>query len=485
MKFGYFCNTTNWDHKPYQQLLDETKEITTYCDENNWNSIWYTEHHFNHEGMESCTNPLMMGVDAAARTKQIRIGQACNVITFHNPIRLAEDIALLDQLSGGRVEVGIGRGIYGREAINMNKEAIDALIEKNPKLLSPRAKLETMVPSNYCLHRSWGFGKIVDYNAADDRLIIDFEDGKHGHAMAPAFCVDKLDILLPNDLLVRSRTEADAIETMIKKQPADLICEMVSASENQAMMASEIERLLARVIGPIKYKKWWTATKKVLVKDPRIGVPLKKTEPYIYRDEPVKPEDEILEQFHGTKNSMQKIELGEKLYALSENISVVREEMPQILTELTDAIANAKSLSQANRLHGVWVRNNLARDLHEDVETLEPSSASILDATNDYSELAAELPAQYFKRYLDLISRTYPDKWQSMVEDLLRNSSGKFTSECINFMLEHEMQERISYCLDRWLKEQTIKGPLLFWVVNVCNNAGVNESVRLEPSGLF
>jgi len=65
----------------------------------------------------------MMGVDAAARTKQIRIGQACNVITFHNPIRLAEDIALLDQLSGGRVDVGIGRGIYGREAINMNKEA--------------------------------------------------------------------------------------------------------------------------------------------------------------------------------------------------------------------------------------------------------------------------------------------------------------------------------------------------------------------------
>ena len=33
MKFGYFCNTTNWDHKPYDQLLNETQEITTYCDE--------------------------------------------------------------------------------------------------------------------------------------------------------------------------------------------------------------------------------------------------------------------------------------------------------------------------------------------------------------------------------------------------------------------------------------------------------------------
>ena len=123
MKFGYFCNTTNWTHKPYDKLLDETREITKYCDNKKWNSIWYTEHHFNHEGMESLTNPLMMGVDAAARTSNIRIGQACNVITFHNPIRMAEDIALLDQLSKGRVEVGIGRGIYGREAINLNKEA--------------------------------------------------------------------------------------------------------------------------------------------------------------------------------------------------------------------------------------------------------------------------------------------------------------------------------------------------------------------------
>jgi len=361
----------------------------------------------------------------------------------------------------------------------MNKEAIDALIEKNPKLVSARAKLESMAPGNYCLHRSWGFGKIVDYDESTGRIIIDFEDGKDGHAMAPAFCVDKLEILKPEDMLVRSRTEPEVVEEMIKKKPADLILEILRVSDNQAMMTSEIERTLSRVIGPIKYKKWWTATKKVLVVDPRIGVPLKKTEPYIYRDEPVKPEVEILEQFHGTKNSKQKILLGEKLYALSENISVIREEMPQILAELTDAIANAKSLSQADRLHGVWVRNNLARDLHEDVESLEPSSGSILDSTNDYSELAANLPAAYFKRYLDLIRRTYPDKWVQMLEDLLRNSSGKFTSETINFMLEHELNERISYCLDRWLNEQTIKGPLLFWVVK--NRNSKKYSSIIEP----
>ncbi|MGB0259634.1 MAG: hypothetical protein ACPGES_13370, partial [Coraliomargarita sp.] len=45
----------------------------------------------------------------------------------------------------------------------MNKEAIDTLIANNPKLAGARAKLEAMAPGNYCLHRSWGFGKIVDF----------------------------------------------------------------------------------------------------------------------------------------------------------------------------------------------------------------------------------------------------------------------------------------------------------------------------------
>jgi len=123
MKIGYFCNITNWKKKPYKQILDEARDIAMYCDKKNWDSIWFTEHHFNHEGMEACPNPLMMCADIAARTKQIRLGQACNVITFWNPIRLAEDIATLDHLSNGRVEVGIGRGVYGREAIHMNVEA--------------------------------------------------------------------------------------------------------------------------------------------------------------------------------------------------------------------------------------------------------------------------------------------------------------------------------------------------------------------------
>lgn len=124
MDFGYFLNQNNLHlTKPFHQVVDEGREIAVYCDQNNWHSIWTTEHHFGHEGLEVCPNPILMSTDLAARTERIRIGQAANIITFRNPIQIAEDLAMLDHMSGGRLEVAVGRGLYPREATNMNPGA--------------------------------------------------------------------------------------------------------------------------------------------------------------------------------------------------------------------------------------------------------------------------------------------------------------------------------------------------------------------------
>lgn len=135
MKFGIF-SYLNGPGKldQYDTFLDEERELSVYCDENGYDSIWFTEHHFGHEGNELISNPILMGADIAARTKNIRIGQAANVITFWHPLRLAEDLAMLDQLSKGRVEVGLARGLYGREAANLNTLADPKNQEQNRKL---------------------------------------------------------------------------------------------------------------------------------------------------------------------------------------------------------------------------------------------------------------------------------------------------------------------------------------------------------------
>lgn len=104
----------------YREVMEEAREFAVAADRAGFWSVWYTEHHFGHEAQELTPNPVLMGADIAARTTDIRIGQAASIVTFWHPLRLAEDLALLDQLSGGRVEVGVGRGLYGREALNLN-----------------------------------------------------------------------------------------------------------------------------------------------------------------------------------------------------------------------------------------------------------------------------------------------------------------------------------------------------------------------------
>ena len=61
MRFGYFANTNNRHLiKPYRQVLDETVDLARFLDDHQWQSIWFTEHHFGHEGFEVCPNPVMM-----------------------------------------------------------------------------------------------------------------------------------------------------------------------------------------------------------------------------------------------------------------------------------------------------------------------------------------------------------------------------------------------------------------------------------------
>lgn len=118
----------------YHAVMNEAREFARAADSAGFWSAWYTEHHFGHEGFEITPNPLMMGADIAAHTENLRIGQAASVATFWHPLRLAEDIAMLDQLSGGRVEVGLGRGLYGREAMNLNTLADPGDQEQNRAL---------------------------------------------------------------------------------------------------------------------------------------------------------------------------------------------------------------------------------------------------------------------------------------------------------------------------------------------------------------
>ena len=124
MKIGYFSNPWNINHeRAYKDVFNEVRELALFCEDAGFDNFWLAEHHFSIWGREMLPNPLMMATDIAARTHRIRIGLSAAIITFWHPLRLAEDLALSDQLCDGRLEVGVGRGNYGLEGLNLNPKA--------------------------------------------------------------------------------------------------------------------------------------------------------------------------------------------------------------------------------------------------------------------------------------------------------------------------------------------------------------------------
>ena len=349
----------------------------------------------------------------------------------------------------------------------MNLEVIDRLIEKDPSLESSRPALEAMKEGACCIHRSWGFGQISGYDPEREMILIDFEEeDRKNHAMDPVFCLGKLEVLPDDHILSKHRSNPSEVETMAKKEPVNLVISILGNCEDGCAQTREIERILSYLLGPTKGKKWWTATKKLLVKDPRVAVPNKKTEPYVLRDEPVKPEQEVLLDFFDEKRSTHKIILAEKLFDLATEKEDLQADLPRVLHELTVAIMEARNLTQAERLYGIWVRNNLARDVEEDVEKLEPTSASILDECKDeLPALADQLPTKFHRRFLDLISRVYEENWKTTVVHLLQNTSFKFSGECAHFLVDKEESKLLLKSLNNSLDEQTLKAPVLLWIL--------------------
>ncbi|MEC9050858.1 MAG: LLM class flavin-dependent oxidoreductase, partial [Actinomycetota bacterium] len=113
MKFGIMNLFPVSDGASDHQVLRETLEEIELADDLGFDSVWLAEHHFSKYGILG--SPVNFGMAVAERTKRITIGTAVLVLPLHDPLRLAEDIAALDVLSGGRVTIGVGRGYQPQE----------------------------------------------------------------------------------------------------------------------------------------------------------------------------------------------------------------------------------------------------------------------------------------------------------------------------------------------------------------------------------
>ena len=123
MKFGTFLLMQSPSARSSQEIYARGVEVAQAAETLGFRSVWLAEHHFSTYGYLS--RPVQLATYIAAKTTRLRVGTAVIVVPLHHPLVVAEEIATLDLLAGGRIDVGLGRGYqhYEFERLGLELES--------------------------------------------------------------------------------------------------------------------------------------------------------------------------------------------------------------------------------------------------------------------------------------------------------------------------------------------------------------------------
>jgi alkanesulfonate monooxygenase SsuD/methylene tetrahydromethanopterin reductase-like flavin-dependent oxidoreductase (luciferase family) len=119
------ANERRYPNEHLATVFEKTEAVARCMDEHEFSILWLAEHHFQHEGYECIPNILMAAVHLAHLTSRLRIGCGFNITPMWHPLRLAEDFATADILTGGRTIFGVGRGYHTREVETFGAPMLD------------------------------------------------------------------------------------------------------------------------------------------------------------------------------------------------------------------------------------------------------------------------------------------------------------------------------------------------------------------------
>jgi alkanesulfonate monooxygenase SsuD/methylene tetrahydromethanopterin reductase-like flavin-dependent oxidoreductase (luciferase family) len=123
---GTPANERRYPNERLAEVFESSRRVAEVMDELGYYAFWAAEHHFQHEGYECIPNLIQWGLWLAAQTKRLKYGCGFNILPMWHPIRLAEDYAMADIVTDGRVIMGVGRGYHTREVETFAAPLLDA-----------------------------------------------------------------------------------------------------------------------------------------------------------------------------------------------------------------------------------------------------------------------------------------------------------------------------------------------------------------------
>jgi transcription elongation GreA/GreB family factor len=328
-----------------------------------------------------------------------------------------------------------------------------------------RQHIEALVQltnSGFCMHRSWGFGKIKTVDTVFARFTIDFQN-KLGHTMDLAFAAESLKPIAKDHILARKASDLEALRQMAATNHLELV-KLVLNSYGGKATAEQIQQVLVPDVIRDDWKKWWEAAKRELKKDGHFQVPLKKTESIVYQVKEVSLQDRLMTEFRAAKGLKARIAVASELLKNGHDLSDKAAAATEVIAALNSEIPSYQRTQPAVALEAIFVREDI-----REMAGLQPTPGE-LEAKAIWSQdlklgpLMETLPAAKHRRALESFKEANPEHWHEPLRTGLNSVPAKLAREFAGLLIHEGKMNELKETLARMISQHTASSELLLWL---------------------
>src|SRR3989475_1944009 len=221
---------------------------------------------------------------------------------------------------------------------------LEKLVEAGKLTSKAAEKLDALKPGTFYLHKSWGFGRIAEWNLLLNQILIDFA-GKKAHPMQLQYAAENLTVIPAEHFLARKAGDLAATKKLAKDDPVALVRNILESLDGKATAQELSEWMVPDLFNETEWKRWWESARKHLKASGAFSIPAKKTEPIQIRAEGTSHADELIEAFNHARQPKQQV-------AALEQIAKSHQQFKEQEKQLQLVIATIENVATRNqKLH--------------------------------------------------------------------------------------------------------------------------------------
>ena len=327
-------------------------------------------------------------------------------------------------------------------------------------------RLSQLAPGNFCIHKSFGAGKVIDWDLPAKKVTIDFEKST-GQTMELQFAFQKTEWIGSDDFRAKKIEQLEELRTLSKSDPLALVVHLLE-SHGGSMTGDALEKELSGAVIPEPgFKKWWDATKKSLRESRLAVVPQKRTEAIVLRVGDRSPAEALVADFEAARDIKGMIRALEAIAADIGAFEKDTEALKRLLNDIDEGAKKAARVQLGQALQLVAARDEVigsSKALELDPTAVRLSDLLLSADPTRLAEEAGALPSGRQRAVYEAFPNAFAEDWVSKIVQVFDRVGARGVTEIARILLERNSMPALVTHLRSAIARRALGPDALIWV---------------------